>query len=38
MPIKVGTKYVCKVCSSEFIVTKSGDASMKCCGKPLEVK
>ncbi len=38
MTLKVGTKYVCKECASEFIVTKSGDASMKCCGKPLEPK
>lgn len=38
MAIKIGTKFVCKECASEFIVTKSGEATMKCCGKPLDTK
>ena len=38
MAVKVGTKMICKECLSEFIVTKSGESTMKCCGKPLEPK
>ena len=38
MAVKVGTKFICKECLSEFIVTKSGESSMKCCGKSLEQK
>lgn len=38
MTVKIGSKYVCTVCSSEFIVTKTGSAHLVCCGKDLEEK
>ncbi|HEY9577210.1 MAG TPA: hypothetical protein VIR64_06030 [Pseudobacillus sp.] len=38
MTIKIGSKYACPACSSEFIVTKTGNAHMMCCGKQLEEK
>lgn len=38
MATKVGMKYVCPVCHSEFIVTKSGNATLNCCGKEMEQK
>jgi hypothetical protein len=33
---KVGEKYRCAVCSSEFKMTKVRKALLACCGKPLE--
>ncbi|MCH6267275.1 hypothetical protein KHB02_017285 [Bacillus sp. FJAT-50051] len=38
MSVKIGTKYVCPNCHSEFIITKAGIADLKCCGNPLEKK
>lgn len=39
MSVKVGTKYKCPNCNSEFIITKSTpQAELKCCGKDLENK
>ncbi len=35
---KVGTRYVCTVCNSEFIVTRAGEGELKCCNKPMEIK
>ena len=34
----VGKRYVCSVCGSEFIVTKSGAGCLQCHGQPMEVK
>ena len=35
MPNIVGKRYVCKICGSEFIVTKGGDGTLHCCGEPM---
>lgn len=35
---KVGTRYVCTVCNSEFIVTRAGEGELVCCKKPMQVK
>jgi DNA-directed RNA polymerase subunit RPC12/RpoP len=35
---QTGKRYVCSTCGAEFIVTKGGDAELKCCDKPLEEK
>ncbi len=35
---KVGTRYVCTVCNSEFIVTRAGEGELMCCQKPMQVK
>ena len=34
----VGMRYVCRLCGSEFIVTKGGDGSLHCHGKWMQVK
>jgi len=37
MSIKVGSKYSCSTCKSEFIVMKTNPkADLVCCDKPLE--
>ena len=38
MANKVGKRYVCKKCGSEFIVTRPGDGTIICCGQPMELK
>lgn len=38
MANQIGKRYICKKCSSEFIVTKAGEGSLKCCGEPMELK
>lgn len=38
MPTKVGTRYVCTVCGSEFIVTKAGTGTLTCDGDPMAEK
>lgn len=38
MTVKIGTKYSCPKCQSEFIVMKIGKTEFKCCDQPLEVK
>ncbi|MBS7345140.1 MAG: hypothetical protein KIG60_05750 [Caryophanon sp.] len=38
MTQKMGTKLICETCQSEFIVTKAGQGTMTCCGKPLQTK
>ena len=35
---QTGKRYVCSACGAEFIVTKGGDAELKCCGKLLDLK
>lgn len=37
-PVATGSKFMCSVCKSEFIVTKGADARLVCCGKPVEKK
>lgn len=34
----VGKRYVCTVCSAEFIVTRGGKGELSCCGKKMEIK
>lgn len=38
MATKVGEKYRCEKCGSEFIVTKGGGGELKCCGQPMVKK
>ncbi|WP_075050819.1 hypothetical protein [Bacillus testis] len=38
MTLKIGSKFKCSVCESEFIITKLGKAELKCCGKEMEQK
>ena len=38
MANQIGKRYVCTKCNSEFIVTKSGNGSLVCCGQPMEIK
>jgi desulfoferrodoxin-like iron-binding protein len=32
----VGTKFKCKVCGKEVVVTKPGGGELFCCGEPME--
>lgn len=34
----VGKRYICKKCGNEFIVTKGGKGTLKCCGQAMEIK
>jgi len=38
MPNQMGKKYICTKCGSEFIMTKGGNGTVKCCGQPMEQK
>jgi desulfoferrodoxin-like iron-binding protein len=38
MPNEIGKRYVCKKCGAEFLVTKPGPGTLKCCGQPMEKK
>lgn len=38
MANQVGKKYVCTECNNEVIVTRGGDGTLQCCGKPMELK
>jgi desulfoferrodoxin-like iron-binding protein len=38
MATQVGTRYICKKCGAEFIVTRAGKGTLSCCGKKMEVK
>jgi len=38
MANEIGKRYVCKKCGSEFLVTKPGPGTLKCCGEPMEQK
>ncbi len=38
MPNQTGKRYTCPQCGSEFLVTKGGDGSLKCCGQPANLK
>lgn len=35
---EIGKRYICKKCGAEFIVTRSGKGTLKCCGEPMEEK
>jgi hypothetical protein len=34
----VGKRYRCTKCNCEFIVTKGGNGTLKCCSQPMEQK
>jgi len=38
MANQIGKRYQCTKCGSEFIVTKSGEGAIHCCGQPMELK
>ena len=38
MANQLGKMYVCSKCGSQFIVTKAGDGTIKCCGQEMELK
>ncbi|MFC1870325.1 hypothetical protein ACFLYE_03555 [Chloroflexota bacterium] len=38
MANQVGKRYVCAQCGSEFIVTRAGKGTLKCCGQPMAEK
>jgi len=38
MANETGKRYVCKQCGAEYLVTKGGKGTLKCCGKPMEIK
>jgi hypothetical protein len=38
MANQVGKRYLCGKCNSEFIVTRAGEGTLKCCGTPVEIK
>ncbi len=38
MANQVGKRYICTRCDSDFIVTKGGDGTVSCCGKPMDLK
>jgi desulfoferrodoxin-like iron-binding protein len=38
MANQVGKRYRCTVCGAEVIITKGGDGTIMCHGKPMEQK
>jgi hypothetical protein len=38
MANEVGKRYSCTKCSSEFIVTRGGQGTIKCCDQPMTQK
>ncbi len=38
MANQTGKRYKCTECGAEFIVTRGGDGTVCCCGKPMEPK
>jgi hypothetical protein len=38
MPNQLGKIYICGKCGGQFIVTKGGTGTLKCCGQALEQK
>lgn len=38
MTIKIGTKFMCTKCQSEFIIMKLGEGKLMCCGQQLDEK
>ena len=33
-----GKRYYCPKCGAEYIVTKSGEGQLSCCGEPMLIK
>ncbi len=38
MPNQLGKRFHCDVCNTEVLITKAGDGSLECCGKPMEMQ
>ncbi|MCX8125883.1 MAG: hypothetical protein N3E40_01890 [Dehalococcoidia bacterium] len=38
MANEAGKRYVCSKCGAEFIVTRRGEGTLKCCGEPMKEK
>ena len=38
MSTEPGKRYVCSSCGSEFVVTRAGDGTPECCGRPVNLK
>ncbi|HJX69948.1 MAG TPA: hypothetical protein VJ441_02520 [Dehalococcoidia bacterium] len=38
MANQIGKRYCCAKCGSEFIVTRAGEGTLHCCGKPMTLK
>ncbi|GEM_PF-3278005 len=38
MTIKIGTKFTCPKCQSEFIMMKIGEGQLTCCGQKISEK
>jgi len=38
MANQIGKRYRCKKCGAEFIVTRGGEGTIHCYGKPMEQK
>ncbi len=36
MANQTGKRYQCTKCGSEFIVTRGGNGTLKCCGQPMQ--
>jgi desulfoferrodoxin-like iron-binding protein len=35
---ETGKRYVCSTCGSELLVTRGGDGTLSCCGKPMDIR
>ncbi len=35
MPNLLGRRFVCEVCKTEVLITKAGDGTVECDGKPM---
>jgi desulfoferrodoxin-like iron-binding protein len=35
---KTGKRYTCSTCGSELLVTRGGEGTLGCCGKPMDVR
>ena len=38
MASETGKRYACSGCGSEFVVTRAGDGTISCCGRPTTKK
>ena len=38
MANQTGKRYVCEQCGSEMLVTRAGEGTLTCCGKPMQLR
>ena len=38
MATETGKRYFCSKCGSEFVATRGGEGTIKCCGEPMTRK